>query len=201
MRDRDSRPTTLRLGSWFGAAAAALTLSYGSPAHAQTPRWRAPSPASMPAVADRFQGNVSALREQVELLKNTPPPPDNEDTRRAVAMLADALESVPNAQEVDVVTAANTMREDLPDNVGGGQRPETAPGLQTRLALQTAGGVFFLLAQGPYVRVPTLMARVTAFRRAADTIDDRASLGAQRGTVIRSLSLAVDVLLGLEAAS
>lgn len=151
------------------------------------------SSASLP-----FQSAASSFREQVQLLETAPASYGPESVRRAVATLADALESVPFPHDVDVVGAAQTMREEFPDDVGGGQRDAGTASRQVRRALKTAAGALFLLAHGPYASSSHFGEGADQFVKAAEAIEPDQSVPAQHHAVVTALRSASDALYDFE---
>jgi hypothetical protein len=155
-----------------------------------------PPPASVSAGSPlvSFQNTASLFREQVQLLEMAPSTYGAASVRRAVATLADAVESVPFPEAVDVVGAAQTMREEFPDDVGGSQAHTTTAPEQMRRALQTAAGAMILLSHGPYARASYFTEGADQFEKAADAVNPGKSLPAQQGTVLAALRSAADAL-------
>ncbi|HXX70041.1 MAG TPA: hypothetical protein VEK07_22870 [Polyangiaceae bacterium] len=166
-----------------------------APAGSVAERSAGPSTA---AAALPFQAAASSFREQVQLLEIAPATYGVESVRRAVATLADALESVPFAQDVDVVDAARTMREELPDDVGGGQADAATASLHVRRALQTAAGALYLLAHGPYASALHFTDGAEQFEKTAGEIAPNDTVPDQRRRVIAALRTATDVLSDFE---
>jgi len=192
---RHRRARRIAPSRWVASGAAALALHCATSGAAQPARVAQAPPA--PAPATRFQSAVTSLREQVELLRVSPGPPGDQGVRRAVATLADAIEDVPDARGVDVVDAARTMREDFPDDIGGGQRNAPHAAAQARRALETAAGALSLLAGGPYAGVRGLATRVRALRQATDAIAPDERIDDQRPRVVEALARAVDAVAAL----
>lgn len=154
--------------------------------------------ASAAAPAAPFESAASSFREQVQLLETAPAAYGSESVRRAIATLADALERVPFPQGVDVVDAARTMREEFPDDVGGGQANDATASLKVRRALETAAGALYLLAHGPYANVLPFSKGSDQLERTADTIAPDETVPAQRQHVLAALRSAADVLSDFE---
>lgn len=172
----------------------AIMQAVPNPVRASNPGPPPPARVSAGSPVVSFQNTASLFREQVQLLEMAPSTYGAESVRRAVATLADAVERVPFPEDVDVVDAAQTMREQFPDDVGGSRaNPATAPE-QARRALQTAAGAMILLSHGPYARASYFTEGADQFEKAADAVNPGKSMPAQQGTVLAALRSAADAL-------
>jgi hypothetical protein len=160
-------------------------------------------PSNDPAVlASRFEDAAASLGEQVQLLRVTPAQPEGDARiKRAVSALAIAIEDVPASQGVDVVNAANLMREALPEDVGGGQLDASTATNRIRAALEVASGALLLLSHGEYAGFPGVADRVTVVQRAVDTIEPGEPVEPQWRSIVTALGLASDTLFAMERVS
>lgn len=161
-----------------------------------------PRPEYALAWSPQFQGAVTSFRELVRLLDVIPAEESDEALATAIGALATAIEVVPDPQGVAVAIGARLIREALRATSGHAASAVAPSQVQAvHRALDMAGGLLLLLARGPYVRNPSVLQKVDAFREAMNQIDPGGAMTAQHAGILRALTSAGDVLTAMESAS
>jgi hypothetical protein len=126
---------------------------------------------------------------------------DTASMRRAIVLLADAIETIPHAEHVNLQAAAMEIREArLPPMVA--QKLQATAGQEHRGSLEAAATVLAAVARGPYRRFPSVASQARTFQSSVERLHTLRALSRSEDWVLEALVEARRTLRGiLEAAA
>jgi hypothetical protein len=149
----------------------------------------------------RFEQALAAMRGRLAQLELAPANQDGPSIRGLVLTLADAVENVPDARDVDVDAVARTLRDDFPYGVDGSPLDAGVTTEPIRESLAVVADALFRIARGTYASVPGVANRAKDLQRAADAIDPDRSVNAQRSVIFEAFDRADAALAAIDDAS
>lgn len=155
-----------------------------------------------PAVDPELARAIEAYAAVVRALPPVPDPPDEPAMRRALTLLADALEKVPSvpAQAVGLREAAARIRQEA-RTMELGVRVEGRPLPLAARALATAAVALTRIADVSYPRAAVARERARELARAVRQIDPEAPARQHRAEVARALAAALVALQAIAQAA